>query len=68
MATPKETIRILCGSMTPTTLAAIIADLDANDQTADDDQRVANSIRAYAVRQLICLVGERDAERMVARS
>ncbi len=61
-------IRILCSSLTPTTLAAVIADLDAHDQETNNDQQVADAIRAGAAIQLECMVGADEAQRLVSRS
>ena len=58
-------IRILCSSLTPTTLAAVIADLEANDQTTDAEQRIADSIRANVLDQLAAMVGADEARRLI---
>ena len=58
-------IRILCSSLTPTTLAAVIADLDAHDQETDAEQGIADSIRANVLDQLTAMVGADEARRRI---
>ena len=60
-----EAIKVLAGSLTPATLAQVIADLQANDQITDDEQQMADHIQAAFNRQLVCMVGEDDAMGLV---
>jgi hypothetical protein len=59
-------IRILCGSLTPETLALVIADFDATDQLNDANQQVADAIRACVLDQLEAMVGEAEARKMIS--
>lgn len=65
-------VRILAGSLTPTTLAQVIADLDQVEHAAvngdDSEQRIANQVRAAFLTQLECLVGDDDARVLVTEA
>jgi hypothetical protein len=56
---------ILAASLTPATLAAVIFDLDSNDQPDDRDAPIADRVKGSLRRQLDCMVGEAEAQRMI---
>ena len=60
-----QLLRVLAGSMTPSTLAAVIADLQANDQSTDKEEWLADIAQAAFATQLEGMVGEEDAMEMV---
>lgn len=56
-----QILRVLAGSLTPATLAAVLADLGNNDQNTDDEQQLADHAQAAFNKQLCCMVGEEEA-------
>lgn len=60
-----EVIWLLAGALKPITLAAILADLQENDQLREDYQRLQDRISNAFEQQLKCMVGEDDASRML---
>jgi capsular polysaccharide biosynthesis protein len=60
-----QVIKVLAGSLTPATLAQVIADLGANDQNSDHEQQIADHAQSKFLTQLECMVGDDDARCLV---
>lgn len=72
IATELNLLRILAASLTPTTLADVISDLEENDQQTEEDQEIANQALRQFKLQLSCMVGcscpgcgEQDQDKLV---
>jgi hypothetical protein len=59
--TDQRLLETLAGSLTASTLAAVLADLNDERQPTGDVQRLATRVFGE---QLVCLVGEDAAERL----
>lgn len=55
----------LAASLTPTTLAAVIGDLEENDALTDYLAGLMNFAKGKFREQLVCMVGEAEAENML---
>lgn len=59
-------VKAIAGSLTPETLAAVVADLGENDQCSEYMQGLADFAKRQFRRQLVGMVGETDAAMMLA--
>jgi hypothetical protein len=57
-------LRVLSASLTPSTLAAMIKDLDENDGLTECDAALLDVARERLERQLVCMMGDDEAESM----
>lgn len=61
-----ELVWILAGALTPTTIAAVLADLEVNDQPTERLDKLQNEVIARALAdQLFCMVGEDEAANLM---
>jgi hypothetical protein len=60
----EDLIRLLAASLTPATLAAVIKDLNENDGQTQRDADLLAFARERLERQLVCMVGDDEAESM----
>ena len=60
-------VRSLAGSLTPTTLAAVLNDLAENDQPTEYLAELVSFAQRHFKRQLVTMVGEREAEQMLSQ-
>lgn len=59
---------VLAGSLTPTTLAAVLKDLAENDQPTEYLTGLGAYAQQQLKRQLVAMVGETEAEQMLSQS
>ena len=65
LAARLDTIRVIAGSLTPTTLAAAIIDLDENHGLTEADDQERLRARELFAEQLVCMIGEDEATRVL---
>ena len=58
-------VAAIAGSMTPTTLSAVIADLASNNQESEYMTLLQDFAERQFRRQLICMVGEQESAVML---
>ena len=61
-------LHTLAGSLTPITLAAVLNDLAENDQPTEYLEGLVAFAQRQFKRQLVAMVGEREAEQMLSQS